>query len=840
VTKLNWKSDWFIGLVITLVFLIFAETAIFESLDSRAYNLGVSFSPEKKADEDIVVVAIDDKSIQALGAWPWSRNLLAKATRLLTKATPQAIGFTVPFDMGQGKTGQASLAVLRKTLKQESKLSPGVNKALKRTEAIFNSDKTLAASFDSAGRIVLAMTYIALNSPAEDIPEPLPPYMQLFTLSNVSFNDESNGMGLKWLQPNFNRVKELFPPIELLAGQVGGVGVVSLSENLRRQPLIVRYGPDFLPSFSLMLATRSKGISMQHVVSREGDKPMLGGQMLNTDSNFNIYPRFYEDKNGKSAFKVYSFIDLLNGTIELSEFRQKTILVGLTSPRLARQQLTPGGQSISLTLAAAHSVSSILNGDLYQLPNWAGWAQRGLIVLIGLYLMFLMGRFRVLTGLFASLFLLLMIFNAHFILISLKSIWVPMMSAAVLLVVGHLVLSSRRFFNTGSQHLEGQLSNAFKELGQSLQTQGHLDQAFEKFSRCDVDKSLLRQLYNLGLDYERKRQFNKAVSVFKFIEKHDAGYNDVVERIQKNENAENTVVLSGSSSGNTNATMLTSKEGMEKPKLGRYVIDSELGRGAMGVVYLGHDEKIGRTVAIKTMAISNEIEDANREDVKARFFREAEAAGRLNHPCIVTVYDVGEEQDLAFIAMDYLKGKDLSAYTSEEKLLPVARVFKIIMSVALALDYAHQKHVVHRDIKPANIIYDEVSNTSKLTDFGVACLTDASKTKTGTVIGSPMYMSPEQLIGKDIDGRADIFSLGVTFYQMLSGSLPFNGDSMANLMYNIANEKHADVRSFRMDLPPCVSTIIDKALEKDPKLRFQSGREMAVMMKACFEKAKDV
>ena len=839
-TKLNWKSDWFIGLVITMMFLIFAEIAIFESLDRQAYKLGVGFSPEKKANDDIVVVAIDDKSIQALGAWPWSRSVLARATRLLVKASPQVIGFTVPFDVRQGKTGQSSLAALRKTLKKESKLSTGVNKALKRTETILNGDKALAASFDSAGRIVLAMPYIRANGSLGDMPEPLPSYMRLFTLSNVSFNHESNGMGLKWLQPDFTRVKELFPPIALLAGQTGGIGVVSSETNFTPEPLIVRYGPDFLPSFSLMLATRSKGISVQHVVSREGDKPMLGGQLLDTDSNFNIYPRFYEDKNGKSAFKVYSFIDLLNGTIALSEFRQKTVLVGLTSPHLARQQITPGGQPISLTLAAAHSVSSILNGDLYELPHWAGWAQRGLIVFIGLYLMFLMGRFRMMTGLFVSLFLLLMIFNVHFVLIGLKSIWVPMMSAAVLLVVGHLILSSRHFFKTGSQHLEGQLSDAYKELGQSLQTQGHFDQAFEKYSSCNVDKSLLRQLYNLGLDYERKRQFNKAVSVFKFIVNHDAEYNDAADRIEKNENAANTVHISGSSVASSGITLNTTEEGVEKPKLGRYVIDKELGRGAMGVVYLGHDEKIGRTVAIKTLSISDEIEEANREDVKARFFREAEAAGRLNHPCIVTVYDVGEEQDLAYIAMDYLKGSDLSAYTSEEKLLPVTRVFKIIMSVALALDYAHQRHVVHRDIKPANIIYDEVSNTTKLTDFGVACLTDASKTKTGTVIGSPIYMSPEQMIGKDIDGRADIFSLGVTFYQMLTGTLPFNGDSMANLMYNIANEKHPDVRRFRMDLPPCVGTIIDKALEKDVKQRFQSGREMAIMMKACFEQAKDV
>jgi len=826
--------------MITLMFLVFAETAIFESLDRKAYNIGVGFSPEKKPNDDIVVVAIDDKSIQALGAWPWSRNVLAGVTRLLTKATPQVIGFTVPFDMPEDKTGQSSLAMLRKTLKKESKLSPGVNKALKRTERILHGDKTLAASFDSAGRIVLAMPYIATNDTVEDMPKPLPPYMQLFTLSNVSFNDESNGMGLKWLQPNFTRVKELFPPIELLAGQVGGIGVVSFSDNFTPEPLIVRNGSDFLPSFSLMLATRSKGISMQHIVSRRGDKPMLGGQVLNTDSDFNIYPRFYEDKNGKSVFKVYSFIDVLNGTIALSDFRQKTILVGLTSPRLARQQSIPGGQPISLTLAAAHGVSSILNGDSYQLPHWAGWAQRVLIVVIGLYLMFFMGRFRIITSLFASLFLLLVIFNTHFVLISLKSIWVPMMSAAVLLVVGHLVLSSRHFFSTNSQQLLDQLSNLNKELGQSLHAQGHFDQAFEKFSSCNVDKSLLRQLYNLGLDYERKRQFNKAVSVFKFIVSHDDGYNDVVERIEKNENAANTVVLSGSSVASSGVTLATTKEGIEKPKLGRYIIDKELGRGAMGVVYLGHDEKIGRTVAIKTLSISDEIEDSHREDVKARFFREAEAAGRLDHPCIVTVYDVGEDQDLGYIAMDYLKGNDLSAYTSEEKLLPITRVFKIVMSVALALDYAHQRHVVHRDIKPANIIYDEASNTAKLTDFGVACLTDASKTKTGTVIGSPMYMSPEQLVGKDIDGRADLFSLGVTFYQLLVGGLPFNGDSMANLMYNIANEKHPDVRRFRMELPPCISTLIDKALEKDPKQRFQSGREMAVMMKACFEQVKDI
>jgi serine/threonine protein kinase len=238
------------------------------------------------------------------------------------------------------------------------------------------------------------------------------------------------------------------------------------------------------------------------------------------------------------------------------------------------------------------------------------------------------------------------------------------------------------------------------------------------------------------------------------------------------------------------------------------------------------------------MMMREEIEVDKRDEVKRRFFREAEAAGRLDHPNIVTVYDVGDEHDLAYIAMDYLKGKDLNNYCSVKKLLPPAEVFEIIISVAEALDYAHEQHVVHRDIKPANIIYNKAKKIAKITDFGVACLTDASKTKTGTVLGSPYYMSPEQLAGQKVDGRSDIYSLGVTLYQMLAGELPFTSDSMANLMYKIANEKHPDIRSYQPDLPSCVSSIINRALHKVIDKRFQSGKQMATSMRRCFEQLK--
>ena len=447
--------------------------------------------------------------------------------------------------------------------------------------------------------------------------------------------------------------------------------------------------------------------------------------------------------------------------------------------------------------------------------------------------MMVLRRFRTNTAFFTTFFLVLMIFNAHFLLMSTQSIWLPMMSGVVLLIVGHFVLGTRRWANLYVQGMRDDLSDTNRQLGVALQSQGNLDQAFDRYRRCSVDEPLLGHLYNLGLDYERKRQFNKAVSVFKFIVEHQPMYNDASERIEQNTQAANTVVLAGAANTGPGPNLISSQEGVQKPKLGRYMIDSEIGRGAMGMVYLGRDDKIGRTVAIKTMMLAEDVDDEMRDDVRNRFFREAEAAGRLDHPNIVTVYDVGEEQDLAYIAMDYLSGKDLTAYTSPKSLLPVSQVFGVISSIAMALDYAHRQHVVHRDVKPANIIFDRKKNVAKITDFGVACLTDASKTKTGTVIGSPYYMSPEQLAGKKVDGRADLFSLGVTLYQMLSGALPFNGDSIANLMYNIANEDHPDIRRFRSDLPNCVQALVNKALAKDATERFQTGKDLALAMKRC-------
>jgi serine/threonine-protein kinase len=335
-------------------------------------------------------------------------------------------------------------------------------------------------------------------------------------------------------------------------------------------------------------------------------------------------------------------------------------------------------------------------------------------------------------------------------------------------------------------------------------------------------------MYNLALDFERKRQFNKATSVYQYMSTHDKKFRDIETRTNRAQKLAETIMLGSTHAG---GTLVLEQDGIEKPMLGRYEVEKELGKGAMGTVYLGKDPKISRIVAIKTLALAQEFDEDEIDVVKKRFFREAETAGRLNHPNIVTIYDAGEEHDLAYIAMEFLKGHDLSRYCKPDNLLDMRRVIGIVERAAEGLDYAHKQNVVHRDIKPSNIMYEPESDTVKITDFGIARITDSSKTKTGTVLGTPSYMSPEQLAGKKVDGRSDLFSLGIMLYQMLSGSLPFKADSMASLMFKITNEEAVDIQTIRAEIPQALATVVNKALIKDADQRYQTGIEFANALK---------
>jgi eukaryotic-like serine/threonine-protein kinase len=273
-------------------------------------------------------------------------------------------------------------------------------------------------------------------------------------------------------------------------------------------------------------------------------------------------------------------------------------------------------------------------------------------------------------------------------------------------------------------------------------------------------------------------------------------------------------------------------QGMEASKLGRYAIQSELGRGAMGVVYKATDTALERTVAVKTVNMALERDGA--EKYEARFYQEARAAGSLNHPNIVTVYDVGKEGNVAYMAMEFIEGEELRSLLAEGRALPVSQAVSIAAQVAEGLAYAHEHGVVHRDIKPANIMV-LTDGPVKITDFGIARMranTD-ELTQSGMMLGSPKYMSPEQVIGKRADQRSDIFSLGVILYEMLTGSAPFSGENVTALMYQIVNFAPPAPSAVNPAAPELVNFIVAKMLAKPLEERYQSAQDLANDLRNC-------
>ncbi|HTN93391.1 MAG TPA: serine/threonine-protein kinase [Gallionella sp.] len=266
-------------------------------------------------------------------------------------------------------------------------------------------------------------------------------------------------------------------------------------------------------------------------------------------------------------------------------------------------------------------------------------------------------------------------------------------------------------------------------------------------------------------------------------------------------------------------------------QLGRYEILGELGQGAMGVVYKARDPLIDRVVAIKTINLGLAMDE--KEEYEGRFYQEAKAAGRLNHPNIVTIYDVGKSGDVAYIAMEFLEGRELRDVLKEGTLLPVEQVLNIVAQVGLGLAYAHEHDIIHRDVKPSNIMVIRDGHV-KITDFGIARMGSSSvRTQTGMVLGSPKYMSPEQVMGKAIDRRSDIFSLGVMLYEMLTGQAPFDGENVNAIMYQTLNAITPPPSTINPRVPEMVNFIVAKALAKKVEDRYQSAKDLADDLRTC-------
>jgi len=349
-------------------------------------------------------------------------------------------------------------------------------------------------------------------------------------------------------------------------------------------------------------------------------------------------------------------------------------------------------------------------------------------------------------------------------------------------------------------------SEAFKR-GSAFLAAGRLEPAFAEFRQCQPSDTVAAVMYKLSIAFEQQAKPERAEAVLQWMKQ-----------------TQGTV--------KARRTTRDIKAGMPQ-RLGRYLIERRIGRGAMGAVYLGKDPRINRPVAIKAIPIEKEFEDEELKEARLRFFREAESAGRLTHPNIITVFDAGEDKGLAFIAMEYVPGTPLKEFTDPNRLLAPKRALELAAMTAEGLDYAHNQGVIHRDIKPANLLYNPKEGSLKISDFGVARLTDNNRTKTGIVLGTPMYMSPEQLGADELTGLSDLFSLGVTLYELLTGEVPFKASNISVLMTKITTEEAAPVANRRAGIPPSVDAVLAKAMAKRPEDRFSCGAEMAIALRNC-------
>ncbi len=493
-------------------------------------------------------------------------------------------------------------------------------------------------------------------------------------------------------------------------------------------------------------------------------------------------------------------VDLLRtGTADLPA--GATVFVDADQPIVSAEAVLPSGQFVTQSEMTAALLADIENNRAIIAPTWAQAMEVILPALFAiLAILFMPDRNRreilvlATTGVLALLlFQALLLLGLH-VRIDL--------GRAILMFIGAGALSAYLTMDTRKVS-----SDAFKR-GSDFLAAGRLEPAFAEFRRCSPSDTVAAVMYKLSLAFEQQAKPERAEAV--------------LEWMKRTHSTLNSSDIDGAEKGN----------GVPQ-RLGRYVIEKRIGRGAMGAVYLAKDPRINRPVALKAIPIEKEFEDEELKEARQRFYREAESAGRLTHPNIITVYDAGEDKGLAYIAMEYVPGIALRDYTDPKKLLAPKRALELAAMTAEALDYAHNQGVIHRDIKPANLLYNPKEGALKISDFGVARITDNNATKTGIVLGTPMYMSPEQLGAEKLTGLSDLFSLGVTLYELLVGEVPFRASNIAVLMTKITTEDPAQVSTRRAGIPPSVDAVLAKAMAKNPTQRFSCGAEMAIALRNC-------
>ncbi len=765
--------------------------------------------------QNVVLVKIDGQAFDEFGPWPWNYDLIADLLAATAGGDPGAIAVTFQLVEDASQDSAGHTAVIAEQLGWIDNVILPYDIAL----ASFRSGKTNNPDH-------LFNNSITVSNPLGLINETSTLQVRKVFMPAERILDSEPYLAFEYRKPDNDRL-------------------------LRRQPLAMNYEGYYYPSMSLLTAAVYLGISTDQINVIENEKIDLGGLV---DIPVNDRSEYYINFPREHAFVSYSAAQLLGDGFNYSVLNNKAVIICIDDPSYTEYINTPALDQIPNYVITASLVENFINRNIV-LPSEN---QKALVLLV---LFAIGGLCAYFLPQVSSLYRFIILFCGFIILANVNYF---MVSSLGMLAQSAYVALELALFIIAAPLLESSLITGENPEEESKKKKKKLPRAnVAGLDEFDIEDVPVRKIK----ESDHRPEDEKTTALEQPSDKLDKtsatiepeAEEDFLDHqaISLEEEPEKTSALADvptgpqpeiisptSSASGSDQPVDTNDEAADTPSevpeidsgpiispdsitnLGRYQILGTLGKGAMGHVYKGVDPAINRPVALKTIRLDFVNDPEEMEELKERLFREAQAAGKLSHPNIVTIYDVGSEGHLQYIAMEYLEGRTLEDMIKKKVKFNYKIIAQMIMQICSALDYAHERGIVHRDIKPANLMV--LSNYQvKVMDYGIARVDSNSMTKTGIAMGTPNYISPEQLEGKTVDKRADLFSLGVVMYEMLLGRRPFKGENITSLIYAILNHDPEKPSTINPQIPLLFDHIVGRSLAKKADERYQKASEIA-------------
>ncbi len=768
------KGGWLSGLVVSALVGLFAWLGGLQALDRAIYDLGVrDFTGLPSS--DVVLIEVDQTSIDRLGPWPWPRERYADLLALLEPVEPSVVALALDLTQAEANplspviedlrqlTGRGALALAGEELERldelltdaeaqhpevveeivehlrfsglRGQLGADLNSLKQRLELVgadLDPDRRLLASLQSLPAVILPFRFARQDKGTDSTPQVLPAFLERSVL----------GMVRDPYRPLAG--KRLVLPLERFAAASEALGYLQVHPDadrvVRSAPLLVQRQARLLPSFALAAVAGHRQVDLGSLqIDAAGIR--LGG--LRTPAARELRQRiaFYPNAD----LRRVSAADILRGQAAVSPFRDKIVVIGPTAASAVAQYPNPRGEGLSAVEIAVHAISNLLQGHALARPAQAQWLEWVVFGLAAFIVIVLLPRLPGAVALFVGLLLAALLLAAEYGVLIGASLWLPLGAGAVLLFAGVLSL-----------------------------------------------------LVGRGL---------AAVEAVP------------VERV-------------GDPARGENARKPAAAVEAARPEgFGPYQVEQLLNHSGSGTRYLCRDPRLDRRVVVQAFELG--LSERELATIKQRFLAEVEQAELLDHPAILPIEQAGESHQQLFVANTYLEGWDLRRIAQPNRLLKVPQALEIAAKCAEALAQAHDRHLTHGEVCPQNIQYAVADKQIKLGGFGTAAVTASLHAQGDRLLQTSFYLSPEYLTGDKVDSRADLFALGVTLYQLLSGQLPFRADTVATLTYRIVNEPHPPIQPLRPEVPDCAVLILDRCLAKNPAERYQDGIALAKDLRVC-------